>query len=328
MSILITGGAGYTGSHTVRYLTKKGLLPIVIDNLCEGKKETLPPNVPFYEGEIQDSNFISQICKKHKIDSVIHFAAHLKVTESVTNTLKYYQNNIVNSVKFLETVYNEKVNNFVFSSSCAVYGQCESPVIEESSLQPCSPYGHSKLMLEQILRDLSEQSLLTKNPPFNFISLRYFNAAGASLDQTLGPLKDKYSLLIDIACQAAIKNIALEVYGTDNLTIDNSCVRDFVHVDDIARANFLSLEYLKKNKENQILNCGSGQGHSIKTVLNILEKISLKKINTITKPRRPGEAAIAQANIQKIKQVLNWSPQQSNIETICQSAWNWHNRKR
>ena len=322
--ILVTGGAGYIGSHTVLHLLESGYDVVVLDNLYSGHRWAISDGALFYQGNIHDRDLVSKIIRKHNIDSVIHFAGHIVVPESVENPAKYYQNNVVGSLNLIETCIANHIKRFVFSSSAAVYGipQC-CPVDEQAEPQPINPYGATKLITEWTLRDFS-RAAHTAAQPFNYVALRYFNVAGAHIGGGLGQATPEATHLIKVACQTACGiRPYLAVFGDDYPTADGSCIRDYIHVDDLAVAHLDAMLYLHDGGESTILNCGYGYGFSVKQVIACVKTVSKVDFAVKSVARRAGDPPELIADNKKIKRMLNWQPIHDNLTTICRSAYLW-----
>jgi UDP-glucose 4-epimerase len=330
MKILVTGGTGYIGSHTVVELLAKGYTPIIADDLSNSKKGVLESiekitgkKVAFYEVDLCDKKNTEKIFDEHKIDATIHFAAWKAVGESVEKPLKYYRNNLVSLINLLEIYSDRKLDNFLFSSSCSVYGQSKIlPVTETTPLQKAeSPYGNTKQIGEEILADSIRAN------GFHAIALRYFNPAGAHESALIGelPLQPPTNLVPVITQTAIGKRESVTVHGSDYGTPDGTCIRDYVHVVDIANAHILAVERLinKKTKNNyELYNLGSGNGNSVLEAINAFEKVSEKKLNYIMGPRRPGDVEKVWADTSLSKEELNWICK-FNLEDIMRTAWKW-----
>ena len=321
--ILVTGGAGYIGSHTVRQLGEAGYQVIVYDNLSTGSSKALLHG-SLFEADLEDKISLELAFAQHDFDAILHFAASISVPESVTNPLDYYSNNTRNTLNLLRCCQRYGVNKFVFSSTAAVYGEPqENPVSESCVTNPINPYGWSKLMSERMIRDYGFSS------EFKYVILRYFNVAGAELSGRIGQSSKKASHLMKMACDAALGNRpAVSIFGTDFDTPDGTGIRDYIHVEDLAAAHIDALHYLETGGESEILNCGYGQGYSVKQVLDKLKKISGVNFPVIESPRRPGDPACVIASGDRIRQVLGWQPQYNNLETILSTTLAWEQKKK
>ena len=320
MSILITGGAGYIGSVTVERLREKGASVVVVDDLYRGHRSALHPNVPFYEGKTGDRELIGEIAREHKVDSCVHFAALAYVGESTTEPERYYENNVEQGIALLSSLLQTGVRRFVFSSTCATYGDPEEiPIVETMRQWPKSPYGWSKLMLEQILASYDLAHGL------KFVALRYFNAAGAT--EKLGELHEPESHLVpNVLAVASGAKSHLSVFGVDYPTPDGTAIRDYVHVADLAEAHILALDYLKNGGKSEFVNLGTGDGYSVLQVVEAARKLTGHPIPLRKESRRPGDATALVANSTKAKAVLGWKPVHSDIATILNSQWEWRRR--
>jgi UDP-glucose 4-epimerase len=318
MKILITGGAGYIGSHVVKALGKLGRDVIVYDNLSTGHREAVSHG-EFIQGDLNDLEKLESVFKNNKISGVLHFAGSIKVPESVVNPLKYYQNNTVNSAGLLSLCSKYQVNKFIFSSTAAVYGLPASGLCEEESeLNPINPYGHSKLMTERMLRDFSASSDLS------FVILRYFNVAGADVEGKIGQSFPEPFHLINVASEAAFgKRPKVEVFGTDYPTKDGTCVRDYIHVTDLASAHVKALQYLEAGGKSEILNCGYGHGYSVKEVIARVKEVTGVNFTVVESPRRDGDPASLTAKADRIQNVLGWKPQYDDLNVIIKTAYKW-----
>ncbi|MDD5578208.1 MAG: UDP-glucose 4-epimerase GalE [Methylobacter sp.] len=318
--VLIVGGAGYIGSHTNKVLTNKGYNTIVLDNLDYGHKDFVKWG-EFILGDLNDIGLLRLIFNKYNIEAVMHFAAYAYVGESVENPEKYYINNVANTLNILKVMREFSCNKFIFSSSCATYGNPITIPIDENHPQvPINPYGRSKLMVENVLQDYSEAY------GFKFVSLRYFNAAGADIDQEIGEQHDPETHLIPLVLEAALgKRSEIKVYGVDYETRDGSAIRDYIHVLDLAQAHLLALEYLNQGRESNIFNLSNGEGYSVLEVIDVVKKVTGKDFNVIIDKRRPGDPAILIGDSTKASQILNWKPEYFQLDTIIKSAWNWIN---
>lgn len=318
-NVLVTGGAGYIGSHIVRDLNDAGYNPIVYDNLSTGNRASVLYG-EFIEGDISDKELVAKTISKFKIKSVIHFAASIVVEESVKDPFKYYNNNSVNSLKLIETCIEEGIENFVFSSTAAIYGTPEKlPITEEDKLAPINPYGKSKLVTEMVLKDISNA---VEN--FNYIALRYFNVAGADRGGKIGQDYEKPTHLITLALRAALGDYpGLKVFGTDYSTLDGTAVRDYIHIDDLSNAHILALSHLQKEKKSNIFNCGYGKGSSVFEVVRSVKKITGIDFDVKNSPRRDGDPPNLVADSSKIRKFLGWIPKYDDIDFIVKSAWEW-----
>ncbi len=316
--ILVTGGAGYIGSHVVRQLGESGEQVVILDNLCTGF-ESAVLNGELIIGDTGDRELVSSILEKHGIDTIMHFAAHTIVPESVENPLKYYGNNTCSSRNLLECAAAAGVKNVIFSSTAAVYGIPEGGTAnEQSATQPINPYGSSKLMTEQMLRDLSAASDL------NHVALRYFNVAGSDPQCRIGQSTAKATLLTKVACEAAVgKRDKVFVFGTDYDTPDGTGLRDYIHVEDLARAHLDALRYLREGGESATLNCGYGHGYSVREVLAAVERANGQPLNIEEAPRRAGDPAILVAEASRIQEVLGWKPQHDDLDFIVATSLQW-----
>ncbi|MGL5807848.1 MAG: UDP-glucose 4-epimerase GalE [Xenococcaceae cyanobacterium] len=320
-NILVTGGAGYIGSHVVKQLGKAGYNLVIYDNLSSG----LLSSVLYGElivGDLKDKAFLTKVFREHQFDAVLHFAAHISVPESIANPLKYYANNTRNTLNLLECCQEFSVNKFVFSSTAAVYGEPqENPVKESLPTLPVNPYGRSKLMSESIIQDYSKAS------SFKYVILRYFNVAGADNSGQIGQSGKKAAHLIKLACDAALGNrSSVEIYGTDYPTPDGTGIRDYIHVEDLAMAHVDALRYLETESDSQILNCGYGQGYSVREVIEKVKQIAGVDFRAIESPRRLGDPACVIAAADRIRQVLNWQPQYNCLDTIVESTLAWEKK--
>ncbi len=320
-AIMVTGGAGYIGSHTVKQLGQQGEKIIVLDDLSTGFEE----NVLFGElvvGKTGDQELVDRIMKTHDVDTVLHFAAHTIVPESVENPLKYYDNNTASTRSLLECCQRNNVSNFIFSSTAATYGIGDgTPCTEESPTAPINPYGMSKLMSEYMLEDLG------KACDMKHVILRYFNVAGCDPDGQIGQSTDKATLLVKVAAEVAVgARPEIYVYGTDYPTADGTGVRDYIHVADLASAHLHALDYLRKGGESTRLNCGYGHGYSVREVLDTIQKVNNAAIKIVEHPRRAGDPPELIANVDKIHKTLTWKPQYDDLEVICSTAIAWERK--
>ena len=321
-NVLVTGGAGYIGSHIVRDLGENGFNPVIVDNLSMGNRDYILCG-DFVEGDIEDDELISRVISEYNIKSVIHFAAFIQVEESVSDPLKYYYNNSVKSFKLIRNCVKCGIENFVFSSTAAVYGMPDIiPATESSPLKPINPYGNSKLFTEMVLKDTANA-----NENFNYIALRYFNVAGSDKKVRIGQNYKKPTHLITLALRAALGEYSsLKVFGTDYDTADGTAIRDYIHVDDLSKAHLLSLDFLKERKESRILNCGYGKGSSVREVIEAVKKITGINFNVEDAPRRAGDAPELTADSSRIREELNWVPESDDLELIIKNAWDWEKK--
>jgi UDP-glucose 4-epimerase len=320
MNVLVAGGAGYIGSHTVKRLKAAGHNPVIYDNLSRGHKSVVEIlQVPSVVADLNDRASLTETLRTHKVDTVMHFAAYAYVGESVHQPLMYYQNNVATTINVLECMKAVGVERFVFSSTCAVYGDPDKiPITEDEKTAPVSPYGRSKLMVEQILTDYA-----ASEPKFKFAALRYFNASGCAMDGTLGEDHDPETHLIPVIFQAIMgQRPALHLFGTDYPTKDGTNVRDYIHVDDLADAHIAAMTRLTPGKPI-VCNLGTGNGFSNRQIIAAAEKVTGKKVPVEEKPRRPGDAVALYANPARAKELLGWEAKYKDPETIIRSAWNW-----
>ncbi|HEU4602852.1 MAG TPA: UDP-glucose 4-epimerase GalE [Steroidobacteraceae bacterium] len=321
MSILVTGGAGYIGSHVVRQLGERKEKVVVLDNLSTGYRSAVLHG-ELVVGDTGDRELVSRVLRDHQIDTVMHFAAHTIVPESVSNPLKYYGNNTCSTRSLLQCCQEAGVKHFVFSSTAAVYGIPEGGAAsEDSPKQPINPYGMSKLMSEYMLKDLAAASAL------RYVVLRYFNVAGSDPAGRIGQSTAKATLLTKVACEVAVgKRPHLEIFGTDYPTPDGTGVRDYIHVEDLATAHINALDYLRANGSSVTLNCGYGHGYSVREVVSTVNKLNGKPIATIESPRRAGDPPSLIAKAQRVREVLKWAPKYDNLDEIVRSQLEWERR--
>ena len=319
MKILVTGGAGYIGSVTVKSLQDQGHEVVVFDNLSYGHKESV--NCPLIVGDLVDKQFLFKTFENQKFDGVIHFAAYALAGESMKDPNKYFYNNVVGGLNLLELMKRSQIKNIIFSSTCAVYGTPDKlPVTEGESKKPESVYGESKLMLEKILE------WYDKIFGIKYISLRYFNAAGATLDGSLGEWHDPETHIIPIGIDSAISNKPFFLNGDDYETADGTCVRDYIHVLDLASAHIAALNKLNEGSESDFFNLGAGKGYSNMEVIDMIKKVSGINFPVEKKPRRAGDPAIIYADNSKATEKLGFDLKYSDLKTIVESAWNWHSK--
>jgi UDP-glucose 4-epimerase len=320
--ILVTGGAGYIGSHVVRDLGERGYKPVVLDNLSSGKPEAVLYG-ELVRGDVGDMELVGSLMRKNGIRSVMHFAAFIQVGESVAQPLKYYENNSFNCLRLIRTCLENGVENLIFSSTAAVYGMPEKvPVDEKAPLLPINPYGGSKLVSEMLLRDAA-----AANPGFRYVALRYFNAAGADRQARLGQDYRQPTHLMTRALKTALGQFPrLEVFGIDYPTPDGTAIRDYIHVDDLASAHLLALKYLKSGGESRAFNCGYGVGHSVLDVIAAAKKVTNIDFPVVQAARRPGDPAVLVADASLIRSELGWKPVLPRLDEIIASAWEWEKK--
>jgi len=320
-TILVTGGAGYIGSHTVQQLTGRGESVLVLDNLSTGFRQALP-GVKLVEGDVGDTQLVGRLLAEHGIRTVIHFAAHTIVPESVADPLKYYGNNTCQTRALLASCAAHGVQHFVFSSTAAVYGMPDSGICgEDAQLAPINPYGTSKLMSEWMLRDLAAASSL------RYVALRYFNVAGSDPQGRIGQATRKATLLVKVAAEASVgKRDSVSIFGTDYPTPDGTGVRDYIHVVDLAEAHLKALDYLRDGGASQTLNCGYGHGYSVREVLQSVERVSGAPLRVIEVPRRAGDPPSLVARAERIRSVLGWAPRHDDLDGIVTSSLNWERK--
>ncbi len=318
-NVIVTGGAGYIGSHACKALHDKGYLPIVIDSLELGHEWAVQWGPLFSYHFPKNENEIRQVFQTYKPIGVMHFAAYSAVGESVANPLKYYENNIQSSLCLLKLMQEFDCKNFIFSSTCSIYGEAQYvPLDEMHPIQPVNPYGKSKRMVETILQDFS------KTKKINYASLRYFNAAGANENQLIGEQHTPETHLIPLILMAAAgKKDCIKVFGTNYDTPDGTCIRDYIHVTDLAEAHVKALEYIIEKQENLELNLGIGKGYSVKEVIEIAKQVTQKNIPTLYSEKREGDPPVLVANPSLAKKILNWNPRYQDLETIILHAWQW-----
>jgi UDP-glucose 4-epimerase len=320
MTILVLGGAGYIGSHTAYELIDKGNDVVIVDNLETGYKQALHPKARFYQGDIRNREFIDSVFDKEKIDAVIHFAANSLVGESMENPLKYYDNNVYGTKVLLESMVAHNINKIVFSSTAATYGEPERiPILETDKTEPTNTYGETKLSMEKMFK------WTDKAHGIRYVSLRYFNACGAHKSGEIGEAHNPESHLIPLILQVPNqKREAINIYGDDYDTKDGTCIRDYIHVTDLAMAHILAVKYLMEGNESNIFNLGNGIGFTVKEVIEAARKVTGSTIPAVVSPRRAGDPAKLIASSEKAKNILGWKPQFEDIEEIIASAWKWH----
>ena len=320
MTVLVLGGAGYIGSHTVYELIEKGEDVVIVDSLQTGHIEAVHSKARFYKGDIRDINFLDELFKKEKIDSVIHFAANSLVGESMADPLKYYDNNLYGTMVLLKSMVKNGINKIVFSSTAATYGEPENiPILESDRKEPTNTYGETKLAMEKMMKWVS------KAHDLRFVSLRYFNACGAHKSGKIGEAHEPETHLIPLILQVPNgRREQINIFGDDYDTPDGTCIRDYIHVTDLAEAHILAVEYLQQGGESDIFNLGNGVGFSVKEVIDKARKVTGHPIPAVISPRRAGDPAQLVASSEKAKKILGWKPEHYDLEEIIASAWNWH----
>jgi UDP-glucose 4-epimerase len=322
MTVLVTGGAGYIGSHMVHALAEAGENVVVVDNLSTGFSAFLPEGVPLFIGDAADENLVEGVIVAHKVESIIHFAGSVVVPESMRDPLGYYRNNTMTTHSLLNAAVKSGVNRFIFSSTAAVYGNPEQvPVPEHAPTRPLSPYGFSKLMSEIMLHDVAVAHGM------HYVALRYFNVAGADPKARIGLATTGATHLMKIAVEAATAQRAkIDVFGTDYPTPDGSCIRDFIHVSDLAQAHRSALAYLRGGGTSTTLNCGYGRGYSVLETIEAVRRVSRRNFAVQHAPRRPGDIMTMVADTSRIRGVLDWTPQFEDLETIAAHALAWEEK--
>jgi len=319
-NILVTGAAGYIGSHVVEQLVKNKDKVILIDNLVTGYKKLINKKAKFIKADIKNKSKISKIIKDYNITSIIHLAAYLNVSEAETNKKKYYQNNIIGTKKLLEACKSSNVKNIIFSSSCSIYGNVKGSVGENKRPNPQGYYAYTKYKGEELIKRYS------KRYNYKYAILRYFNVAGASPSNKIGQIEKSHGQLVkNIAIQYLKKKPVINIYGKNYKTKDGTCIRDYIHVSDLADIHIKSIKYLTKNKKSILLNCGYGKGYSVQQIIDIFKKIK-KGVKVYYKKRRPGDIAQVYADTKKFKKILKWRPKYNNIKLIIQSAIKWEKK--
>ena len=321
-TIVVTGGAGYVGSHACKALAAAGYLPVTYDNLVHGHEQAVRWG-PFERGDLLDTDRLLAILRRYRASAVMHFAAYCYVGESVTHPLKYYRNNVGGTVSLLAAMRDAQVDRLVVSSTCAVYGVPDSPGLldEDRPRQPVNPYGHSKHMMEQVVRDAGHAHGMRA------AMLRYFNAAGADPDGEIGEQHDPETHLIPLILNAACgSNASLTVFGTDYPTFDGTCIRDYVHVQDLANAHVLGLKSMEESAGVAAFNLGTGRGYSVREIIDAARRVTGRDVRIVEGPRRPGDPPELVADATRARQSLGWQPHWVDIDSIVETAWRWHCR--
>lgn len=318
--VLVTGGAGYIGSHTAEALAARGFLPVTYDNFIYGNRHAVQWG-PLVEGDIRDRSKLIDTIRQYDISAVLHFAAFAYVGESVKNPQLYFDNNVTGSLILLDAMLEAGVRHIVFSSSCATYGVPQHiPITEDTPQLPVNPYGETKLMIERALRWYGAAY------PITWTALRYFNAAGADPEGRIGELHDPETHLIPLILRAASQRTPVDIYGDDYPTPDGTCIRDYIHVADLADAHVLALDYLLRGGGSLAMNLGTGRGYSIREVIQSAQSVTQREVPCRVAPRRPGDPAVLVASAQRAQDVLGWRPRYSALESILATAWAWYSR--
>ncbi|SFS76736.1 UDP-glucose 4-epimerase GalE [Marininema halotolerans] len=322
MSVLVTGGAGYIGSHTVKRMLEKGISVVVLDSLVTGHREAIPKGVPFYQGDIGDEGMVSTIFTEHTIDAVIHFAARSQVGESIEDPSLYFMENTAKTIRFLSMVTRHGVDKLVFSSTAAVYGMpTQVPIPETAPCQPINPYGVSKRFIEEMLPWLEQAYGLRS------MTLRYFNAVGASWEGEIGEDHSPETHLVPRVLKSVLgQSDPIHLFGTDYDTPDGTCIRDYVHVMDVAEAHVKALEKLSRGAESQVLNIGTGKGYSVREVITAVEEVTNRWVPVVNAPARVGDPGRLVAGIEKTKQAIGWEAQYRDLASMIRTAWTWHQK--
>lgn len=319
MTVLVTGGAGYIGSHCVAALLERGERVVVVDNLSQGHRGSVLGGT-LCVGDLRDESFLENVFREHAIESVVHFAAHSLVGESMRDPSKYYHNNVYGTLCLLEAMRRHGVQRIVFSSTAAVYGEPETvPIPETAATRPTNAYGATKLAMEQMMRWFDAAYGI------RHVSLRYFNAAGAHGSGRIGEDHEPETHLVPIVLQVALgKRPHVEIYGDDYPTADGTCVRDYIHVDDLADAHLLALDRLRGGAESGVYNLGSGRGYSVREIIDTARRVTGHPIPAVVAARRPGDPAVLIASSEKARRELGWRPKRESVEDVIRSAWQWH----
>jgi len=320
MAILICGGAGYIGSHAVKKLVEKDEEVIVLDNLSTGHKEAVNSKAKLYQGDLRDKDILRKIFTENKVETVMHFAASSLVGESVEKPLEYYENNVSAAINLLQVMKEFKINEFIFSSTAATYGEVNEDLItEDTRTLPTNPYGETKLAIEKLLKWYSQSS------EFKYKVFRYFNVAGAAVDSSIGEDHSPETHLIPIVLEVALgKREELKVFGNDYDTEDGTCIRDYIHVEDLVVAHILGIQHLRATSESETYNLGNGFGFSVLDIINSAKKVTGKDIKYSVAKRRPGDPARLVASSERAQKELGWMPKHPSIESIIETAWKWH----
>jgi len=323
MKVLVTGGAGYIGSHMVWELLDNGVETVVVDNLVTGFEWAIPDGVKFVKGDVGDQAFMEAVLSDNKVDAIVHFAGSVVVPESLENPLKYYENNTGNSRNLIAAAVNTGVKNFIFSSTAAVYGapNTTGPISENAILNPMSPYGTSKLMTELMIRDVADANNLS------YVILRYFNVAGCDVQGRTGQSTEGATHLIKVACEAAAgKRSSMKVFGTDYDTQDGTCIRDFIHVNDLVGAHYAALKFLHEDGRKFTANCGYSRGYSVQQVIEAVKRVSGSDFKVIEDERRAGDIPALTANAHRLMSRLKWEPKHDDLDLIVSSALAWERK--
>ena len=320
MAVLICGGAGYVGSHNVRAFIERGENVIVVDSLETGHRASVPEGIKFYEGDIRNGEVLDRIFTENNVEAVVHFCAYSLVGESMEKPLKYFDNNVGGMISLLEAMHRHNVKRIIFSSTAATYGEPKKvPILETDPTQPTNPYGESKRIMEKMMKWVSSQH------DIRYVSLRYFNVAGAWHDGTIGEDHKVETHLIPLILQVPLgKREHITVYGDDYPTKDGTCIRDYIHVEDLARAHIMALDYLRNGGESSIFNLGSGDGYSVMEMITAARKVTGHPIPAVVGARRPGDPARLVADSTKAHEILHWQPEIVKMEDIIATAWKWH----
>ena len=320
--ILVVGGAGYIGSHMVKELLRSGYEVVTLDNLSNGHRDLLPGGA-FIQGNAGDAELLDRMFSEHHIDAVMHFAAYALVGESVVNPLAYYRNNLAETMALIDAMVRHNVMRFIFSSTAAVYGEPdEVPITEDHPCRPTNPYGATKMAAERMLRDCDDAHGL------KYVTLRYFNAAGADESGEIGERHDPETHLIPLTLKVATGELeSIKIFGTDYPTADGTCVRDYIHVIDLAQAHLLALKALLAGGDSAVYNLGNSKGYSVREVVELAREVTGRPIRAVEADMRPGDPAVLIASSDKIRKALGWKPKYEDLETILKTAWAWHQKE-